>query len=122
MVENKHEGSNLVSNENCQEVAAESHYPSTVDALSVGDIDTLKSCANASPPAPAPPENSPYICNMTVTKQLKRRGIGWYLLKASEKLTSQLTFSKDVYLHCRMIDEAPFKMYIKAGYNVFFDR
>ena len=52
LVENKHEGPNLVSNENCQEVAAESHYPSTIDALSVGDIDTLKSCANASPPAP----------------------------------------------------------------------
>ncbi|XWS47917.1 hypothetical protein CRYUN_Cryun13aG0027300 [Craigia yunnanensis] len=48
LVENKQYGPNLVSNENCQEAAAESHHPSTVDASSVGDIDTLKSCGNAS--------------------------------------------------------------------------
>ena len=29
-----------------------------------------------------------------------------------------MTSSKEVYLHCRMIDEAPFNMYRKAGYNV----
>ncbi|KAG4159258.1 hypothetical protein ERO13_D02G165000v2 [Gossypium hirsutum] len=74
--------------------------------------------ANASPPTPTPPRNSPYICNMTVTKELRRRGIGWHLLKASEELISQMTSSKEIYLHCRMIDEAPFNMYIKAGYNV----
>ncbi|XP_022726181.1 uncharacterized protein LOC111282383 [Durio zibethinus] len=74
--------------------------------------------ANASPPTPTPPKNSPYVCNMTVTKHLRRRGIGWRLLKASEEIISQLTSSKEVYLHCRMIDEAPFNMYIKAGYNV----
>ncbi|KAG4208584.1 hypothetical protein ERO13_A03G141850v2 [Gossypium hirsutum] len=28
--------------------------------------------ANASPPTPTPPRNSPYICNMTVTKELRR--------------------------------------------------
>ncbi|KAE8686597.1 Kinase superfamily protein [Hibiscus syriacus] len=64
-------------------------------------------------------QNSPYICNMTVTKELRRRGIGWHLLKASEELISRMTSSKEVFLHCRMIDEAPFNMYIKAGYNVF---
>ncbi|KAB2032012.1 hypothetical protein ERO13_D05G320900v2 [Gossypium hirsutum] len=74
--------------------------------------------ANASPPTPIPPKNSPYICNMTVTKQLRRRGIGWHLLKASEELLFQMASTKEVYLHCRMIDEAPFNMYIKAGYNV----
>ncbi|MFQ6640715.1 hypothetical protein Gotur_016859 [Gossypium turneri] len=74
--------------------------------------------ANASSPTPIPPKNSPYICNMTVTKQLRRRGIGWHLLKASEELLSQMASTKEVYLHCRMIDEAPFNMYIKAGYNV----
>ncbi|GMI74959.1 GCN5-related N-acetyltransferase 5 [Hibiscus trionum] len=74
--------------------------------------------ANVSPPTPTAPKNSPYICNMTVTKELRRRGIGWHLLKASEELISRMTSSKEVYLHCRMIDEAPFNMYIKAGYNV----
>ncbi|KAB2084581.1 hypothetical protein ES319_A05G343400v1 [Gossypium barbadense] len=74
--------------------------------------------ANASPPTPIPPENSPYICNMTVTKQLRRRGIGWHLLKASEELLSQMASTNEVFLHCRMIDEAAFNMYIKAGYSV----
>lgn len=47
-----------------------------------------------------------------------RRGIGWHLLKASEELISQMSSSREVYLHCRMIDEAPFNMYLKAGYHV----
>ncbi|KAF5449845.1 hypothetical protein F2P56_030248 [Juglans regia] len=74
--------------------------------------------ANASPPTPTPPKNSPYICNMTVKKPLRRRGIGWHLLKASEELISEMSFSKEVYLHCRMIDAAPFNMYAKAGYSI----
>ncbi|KAK1555359.1 hypothetical protein Q3G72_025297 [Acer saccharum] len=73
--------------------------------------------ANSSPPTPTPPKDAPYICNMTVQKQLRRRGIGWHLLKASEEIISQMTSSKEVYLHCRMIDAAPFNMYNKAGYK-----
>ncbi|XP_030448159.1 uncharacterized protein LOC115670898 [Syzygium oleosum] len=74
--------------------------------------------SNASPPTPTPPRNSPYICNMTVKEQLRRRGIGWHLLKASEELISQMCSSGEVYLHCRMIDLAPFNMYTKAGYRI----
>ncbi|XVF11772.1 hypothetical protein REPUB_Repub08aG0057000 [Reevesia pubescens] len=48
LVESKQEGSNLVTNENCQEAATESHHPSTVDASSVGNIDMLNSHGNAS--------------------------------------------------------------------------
>lgn len=47
-----------------------------------------------------------------------RRGIGWHLLKASEELISQMSSSREAYLHCRMIDTAPFNMYTKAGYNI----
>lgn len=47
-----------------------------------------------------------------------RRGIGWHLLKASEELISNMSSTKNVYLHCRMIDSAPFSMYKKAGYAV----
>lgn len=47
-----------------------------------------------------------------------RKGIGWHLLKASEALISLMTFSREVYLHCRMIDTAPFQMYTKANYNI----
>ncbi|KNA24462.1 hypothetical protein SOVF_015650 [Spinacia oleracea] len=74
--------------------------------------------ANSSPPTPTPPKNSPYICNMTVKDRLRRRGIGWHLLKASEELISNMSSTKNVYLHCRMIDSAPFSMYKKAGYAV----
>ncbi|RID46546.1 hypothetical protein BRARA_I03196 [Brassica rapa] len=99
------------------------------DSLSDGEEEvvemagTVEVCldkrgANASPPSPTPPKESPYVCNMTVKEDLRRRGIGWHLLKASEELISQLSTSKDVYLHCRMVDEAPFNMYKKAGYEV----
>ncbi|KAL6192485.1 PREDICTED: uncharacterized protein LOC101290948 [Fragaria vesca subsp. vesca] len=74
--------------------------------------------ANASTPTPTPPKNSPYISNMAVRKPLRRRGIGWHLLKASEELISQMSSSREAYLHCRMIDTAPFNMYTKAGYNI----
>ncbi|KAJ6718986.1 ACYL-COA N-ACYLTRANSFERASES (NAT) SUPERFAMILY PROTEIN [Salix purpurea] len=47
-----------------------------------------------------------------------RRGIGWNLLKASEVLISEMSSMRDVYLHCRVIDSAPFNMYTKAGYNI----
>lgn len=47
-----------------------------------------------------------------------RKGIGWHLLQASEQLISQMTISRDVYLHCRMIDTVPLNMYKKAGYRV----
>lgn len=82
------------------------------------EVSFDKRGANASPPTPTPPKNYPYICNMTVEKSLRRRGIGWHLLKASEELISNMGCSRNVYLHCRMIDSAPFSMYKKAGYNI----
>ncbi|XP_052186492.1 uncharacterized protein LOC127797544 [Diospyros lotus] len=74
--------------------------------------------ANASPPTPTAPKDSPYVCNMAVKTLLRRRGIGWNLLKASEELISQMCSSREVYLHCRLIDEAPLNMYAKAGYSI----
>ncbi|XP_058115427.1 GCN5-related N-acetyltransferase 5, chloroplastic [Magnolia sinica] len=74
--------------------------------------------ANASSPTPVPPRDFPYICNMAVKETLRRRGIGWNLLKASEQLISEMTTSRDVYLHCRMIDKGPLQMYIKADYKI----
>lgn len=74
--------------------------------------------ANSTLPSPDPPKDKPYICNMAVDKSLRRRGIGWHLLKASEELISRMSSSGEVYLHCRMIDEAPFNMYTKADYKI----
>ncbi|CAH9146608.1 unnamed protein product [Cuscuta epithymum] len=74
--------------------------------------------ANTNPPTPTAPMNSPYICNMAVIKSLRRRSIGWHMLKASEELICKMSDSVKVYLHCRMIDVGPYNMYRKAGYGV----
>ncbi|WVZ86008.1 hypothetical protein U9M48_032857 [Paspalum notatum var. saurae] len=74
--------------------------------------------APGAPPTPTPPLDFPYICNMTVKTQLRRRGIGKQLLKACEDLVVKMNAKGRVYLHCRIIDQVPFNMYRKAGYNI----
>ncbi|URE31248.1 Acetyltransferase (GNAT) family [Musa troglodytarum] len=74
--------------------------------------------ANAAPPSPVPPGECPYICNMAVRKALRRRRIGWHLLRACEELMTRMKTERNVYLHCRVIDKVPFDMYQKAGYKV----
>lgn len=91
---------------------------SEVELAGTVEISFNKMGANDTPPTPSPPKDSPYICNMAVQKSLRRRGIGWHLLKASEELISQMSPSSEIYLHCRMIDAAPLTMYTKAGYNI----
>ncbi|KAH7365531.1 hypothetical protein KP509_18G033200 [Ceratopteris richardii] len=66
---------------------------------------------------PLPPEDAPFMSNMAVSKTYRRRGIGRELLKAAEELVLQLG-GHELYLHCRMIDEAPLTMYTKSGYSV----
>uniref|UniRef100_A0A0E0KRL4 N-acetyltransferase domain-containing protein n=1 Tax=Oryza punctata TaxID=4537 RepID=A0A0E0KRL4_ORYPU len=74
--------------------------------------------APGAPPTPTPPLDFPYICNMTVKTSLRRRGIGKQLLKACEDLIIKMDAKRRVYLHCRIIDQVPFNMYRKAGYNI----
>uniref|UniRef100_A0A0D9ZLV3 N-acetyltransferase domain-containing protein n=1 Tax=Oryza glumipatula TaxID=40148 RepID=A0A0D9ZLV3_9ORYZ len=74
--------------------------------------------APGAPPTPTPPLDFPYICNMTVKTSLRRRGIGKQLLKACEDLIIKMDAKRHVYLHCRIIDQVPFNMYRKAGYNI----
>ncbi|KAJ1271395.1 hypothetical protein BS78_06G125600 [Paspalum vaginatum] len=74
--------------------------------------------APGAPPTPTPPLDFPYICNMTVKTPLRRRGIGKQLLKACEDLVIKMNAKGRVYLHCRIIDQVPFNMYRKAGYNI----
>ncbi|KAI4339349.1 hypothetical protein MLD38_024302 [Melastoma candidum] len=89
-------------------------------AVLAGTVEVVfgRKGSNASPPSPVPPRDMPYICNMTVREDLRRRGIGWNLLKASEELILKMCTASEVYLHCRLIDTAPFNMYIKAGYRI----
>ncbi|TKW04849.1 hypothetical protein SEVIR_7G136900v4 [Setaria viridis] len=74
--------------------------------------------APGAPPTPTPPLDFPYICNMTVKTALRRRGLGKQLLKACEDLVIKMDARRCVYLHCRVIDQVPFNMYRKAGYNI----
>ncbi|WOL19861.1 hypothetical protein Cni_G28663 [Canna indica] len=74
--------------------------------------------ANANPPTPVPPKEYPYICNMAVKMPLRRRRIGWHLLKGCEELITRMKAERRVYLHCRVVDKIPFEMYQKAGYKV----
>ncbi|MCO5613541.1 hypothetical protein L7F22_067818 [Adiantum nelumboides] len=67
--------------------------------------------------APLPPEDAPFLSNMAVLKRFRRRGIGRELLKAAEQLALQMG-STEMYLHCRMVDEAPLNMYRSSGYSV----
>ncbi|KAJ4765327.1 Acyl-CoA N-acyltransferases (NAT) superfamily protein [Rhynchospora pubera] len=74
--------------------------------------------ANAASSTPFPPPDCPYICNMTVKDSLRRKGIGKRLLNTCEDLITEMTDKRDLYLHCRMVDEVPLSMYRKAGYQI----
>ncbi|TVU14131.1 hypothetical protein EJB05_37578, partial [Eragrostis curvula] len=74
--------------------------------------------APGAPPTPTPPLEFPYMCNMTVKTSLRRRGIAKQLLKACEELVIKMDAKTRLYLHCRIIDQVPFNMYKKAGYNI----
>lgn len=80
---------------------------------------------HSSPSTPLPPRDHPYICNMVVKRELRRKGIGWHLLKACEELMSLMSNIGDqrqqaprVYLHCRVGNRGALNMYKKAGYKV----
>ncbi|GER32322.1 acyl-CoA N-acyltransferases-like protein [Striga asiatica] len=59
-----------------------------------------------------------HLIGIEMQAKAERRGIGWHLLKASEELITKMGSLREVYLHCRMIDEGPFTMYTKAGYSI----
>ncbi|KAJ7943603.1 Acyl-CoA N-acyltransferases (NAT) superfamily protein [Quillaja saponaria] len=56
------------------------------EELLAGTVEIFfdKRGANASLPTPTPPKDSPYICNTIVKEPLRRRGIGWHLLKVTK--------------------------------------
>ena len=58
------------------------------------EVSFNKRGANASPPTPTPPKNSPYICNMTVREPLRR-----YVLISSYGL-SMYSFHHSILRHC----------------------
>lgn len=79
----------------------------------------LSFCVTGHPylPNPPPPPNAPYICNMAVSRDYRRRGLGRQMLKAAEDLAMTKGY-QDMYLHCRIVDTAPLNMYKEAGYQV----
>ncbi|XP_010928963.1 GCN5-related N-acetyltransferase 5, chloroplastic-like [Elaeis guineensis] len=74
--------------------------------------------AHPSPGTPRPPKEYPYIGNVAVKKTLRRKGIGSQLIKACEELIIQMKAERKVYLHCRVTDTGPLRLYEKTGYKV----
>lgn len=52
-----------------------------------------------------------YLCLVTC-----RQGIARALLEAAEALAS-FSEVQDVHLHCRIVDDAPYRLYDSAGYE-----
>lgn len=63
-----------------------------------------------------PPPGCVYLCNMAVLPSLRRRGVGKALLRAAEAL-ARTVHRDEIFLHCRVIDDAPRRLYEGAGYR-----
>jgi len=63
-----------------------------------------------------PPPERPYLCNMAVSVDTRRQGIGGLLLKAAEDLVQQVG-EDQMYLHLRFKDVPAAALYRKAGYT-----
>lgn len=63
-----------------------------------------------------PPQDMPYLCNMAVEPQYRRRGYGAMLLDAAENAVLGTGY-KSVYLHVRHADPPALELYRKYGYR-----
>lgn len=77
---------------------------------------SFSDAAQPSFPTLNPPKGSAYLCNMAVLHSCRRRGVGRVLLQAAEDLTVEMGH-KALYLHCRLCDIVPQKLYRRAGFQ-----
>jgi ribosomal protein S18 acetylase RimI-like enzyme len=64
-----------------------------------------------------PPSDRPYLCNMAIEAEHRRRGYGRALLEAAERLIVHMGESC-VYLHARCKDKPALRLYEDNGYTV----
>ena len=63
-----------------------------------------------------PPPDMPYLCNMAVEPEYRRRGFGAMLLEAAEAAVLSTGY-KSMYLHVRHADPPAVQLYRKYGYG-----
>lgn len=63
-----------------------------------------------------PPPDMPYLCNMAVEPDYRRRGFGAMLLEAAEAAVLRTGY-KSMYLHVRHADPPAVQLYRKYGYH-----
>ncbi|XP_002990214.2 uncharacterized protein LOC9647651 [Selaginella moellendorffii] len=90
-------------------------YEQSSAKVVVGTVEVYLSSAGVS--SPNPPPDAPFLCNMAVKQNYRRKGIAGQLLKAAEELAVTMG-SNEMYLHCRLIDKVPLGIYQRAGYEV----
>ncbi|GBG85701.1 hypothetical protein CBR_g40430 [Chara braunii] len=82
----------------------------------VGTVELSFSSRSRAPfPTLNPPVNATYLCNMAIEVEYRGLGLGRELLKAAEQLAVQLG-KTEIFLHCRLMDHVPYKLYLRAGY------
>lgn len=64
-----------------------------------------------------PPSDRPYLCNMAIEAEHRRRGYGRALLEAAERLIVHMG-ENCVYLHARCKDKPALRLYENNGYTV----
>lgn len=62
-----------------------------------------------------PPPDMPYLCNMAVESEYRRRGFGAMLLEAAEAVVIRTGY-RSMYLHVRHADPPAVHLYRKYGY------
>ena len=99
-------------------VARLSSSPGNEEADVVGAVEVSFSESTRSKNATLnPPTDRPYICNMAIEAEHRRRGYGKALLDAAEKLIVHMG-ENCVYLHARCKDKPAVRLYENNGYSV----
>lgn len=91
------------------------YTPSTARLVATVEISFTESTRSKDMAGLNPPPERPYMCNMAVAKDARRRGIGGLLLGAAEDLVRRVG-DNCIYLHLRFKDAPAAAMYKKAGY------
>jgi len=59
---------------------------------------------------------APYLCNLSVAKEFRRKGLGKMLCQVSERVAKDMWGYKDMYLHVQEENVAAQKLYESMGY------
>ena len=94
------------------------HYPCPSAASLVGtlEISFTESTRGKDWTGLTPPPERPYLCNMAISPEVRRQGIGSLLLEAGEDLVQEVG-DNCVYLHLRFKDAPAAALYRKSGYT-----